>query len=80
MRWCGKPVAKTTPVIKVRCISRSYSNFEYNKIYEAEARGKRGTLYTDYKITDEGGEFFTIMEQDLGKLFLLIPEVNIKKH
>lgn len=70
----GKPVERTTPAIKVRCISNKYSNFKCNKIYEAEARGKRDTLYTDYKIVDEDGDYYTIHMQDLGKLFLIIPE------
>ena len=74
MRYCGKPIVKGTPVIKVRCISSKYNNFEYNKIYEAEARYIQDTLYSDFMVIDEDGDYYTLHEQDLGRLFLIIPE------
>lgn len=80
MRLAGKLVVRPIPVIRVRCITDKYSNFTYNKIYEAEARGKTATLYTDFKVIDEDGDLYTIHESALGRLFLIIPEVNIKKH
>ena len=78
MRICVKPVVNHTPTIRVRCISKKCGNFEYNKIYTAEAGGKLKTLYTDFKIKDEDGDYFTIHEDDLGRLFLIIPEYSPK--
>lgn len=73
-RYCRKQLKGDKPAIRVRCISKKYGNFEYNKIYTAEAGGKTKTLYTDFRITDEDGDYYILHEEDLGKLFLLIPE------
>lgn len=79
-RWygkrCGKMLAWNRPVIRFRCVTDKYANFTRNKIYTAEARlsNKATATYTEYRIKDDEGDAYIIHEEDLGRMFLLIPE------
>ena len=68
------PIRGHKPFIRVRCISKKYGNFEYNKIYTAEARMRGEEYYTDYRIIDEDGDYYTLHEEAIGRIFLKIPE------
>lgn len=71
-------VERKTKTLKVRCVSDKYGNFRYNKIYLAEAMSRHiggEKLYSNYRITDEDGDYYTIQSKDLGKIFLIVPEL-----
>lgn len=73
-RYLVTPIRGHKPFIRVRCISKKCGNFEYNKIYTAKAKMKGKGYYTEYYIIDNDGDYFTLHEEDIGKLFFLIPE------
>ena len=68
----GGAVESPYKVLRFRCISKKYGNFINNKIYTAEAHASKinRTIFTDYKVTDEDGDYYTVYNTDLGKLFL----------
>ena len=70
----GRAVESPNRILRFRCISKKYGNFTYNKIYTAEAGSKHihGGNYSDFRVTDEDGDYYTVYDTDLGKLFLIL--------
>lgn len=70
----GRAVESHKEVLRFRCITKKYGNFIYNKIYTAEASSKHihGGNYSDFRVTDEDGDYYTVYDNDLGKLFLML--------
>lgn len=52
----------------VLCLEKRYANFIYGKVYAARARAFKGLgafrQPTDYYITDEDGDYYTISETE----------------
>ena len=70
-----KPLSLEVPEVKVRWVSKKYGNFVYNKVYKAVARSRgivKPYVYTDFKITDEDGDLYTLDERDKGSKYFII--------
>ena len=62
-----------TEVIKVQWLHDKYGNFIKGKVYEAVAYARMlNGRYTDYKITDEDGDTFTLSDRMVGKDFIIL--------
>lgn len=72
----GRKIESPNKTLKVRCTTKRSGNFIYNKVYVAVAHSKHigGGNYADFRIEDEDGDYYTIYEYDLGRLFSFVSD------
>ena len=64
-----KPLSLPVEKIQIRWVYKKYGNILCNKVYEATAMARgivKPYVYTNFKITDEDGGYYTLDERDRG--------------